>query len=242
MENTIISDMDSIRDICSGLHSARKALKVPSIQPLDVAVLFRNDVNFLLSPYCSVIQDECNIDRVEWEFITPAVLEEYHIYQSVSLNFKEAGKILGGNTQRVAKALARGEFTVSDGHYTIDADPLISIPESLVTTKRTVDNEANLKRFYYVVLSGTEDFLLLDTMVYPHHYMSMLAQKLIKAINQARRDHGCEVGDTVGIMATLPMEYFYLKETQWDSIRGATKCSGLGLEYGSEEIIIDSVL
>lgn len=204
----IVTEMDFVRDLCSKIHAARKALAIPTVQPLQSVVLYKADElsDFLISPYRRIIADECNIKEVTWEMIFDGDYESFGIQTEAKLDFKTAGKVFGKDTQAVGKMIRDGDYVVRHNSIILgDAERVI--PASLVEFRRTVDNEANLKRNHYVGPVENSSFFVLDTLIGPMLYLEKLAQDIVKLVNKERRDRGFQVGDFVDVLVEVPDEY-----------------------------------
>lgn len=217
--------MDFVRELCSSIHAARKALGIPTVQPLQTVVLYKSDElnHFLLYPYSKIIADECNIKEVTWEIIFDGDYESFGIQTEAKLDFKTAGKMFGKDTQAVGKMVREGDYKVLNDSIVL-GDAEREIPASLVEFKRTVDNESNLKRNYYVTPVMSSSFFVLDTLIYPLLYLEKLAQDVVKLINKERRDRGFQVGDSVDVLMGVPDEYSLALHYHMEMVRKNAKC------------------
>ena len=205
--DNIIRDVDFIREMCSTIRAARAEVGIPNIQPLMQVTFYKEIGEFdwlLFNQYADIVEADCNIKSAEWEIIFDDDYEKFNIVKEATLNFREAGKILGKQTQEVGKAIKEGRYTIVDGGVEVDGKFL---DDTLVQVKVYVDNEKNLLNNYHVTRVGEQSFIVLDTMIYSGLYMQRLAQEVVKLINKARKDHGCDVGDFVDVLVGVPDEY-----------------------------------
>lgn len=215
--------MNFVRELCSSIHAARKVLGIPTAQPLESVVLYKSEElnDFILALYSRIISEECNIKEVEWEIIFDGDYERFGIHSESKLNFKEAGKIFGKDTQTIGKHLREGDYTV-DGDNVMVGE--FTVPGNLVEFKRTVDQDHNLKRNYYVSPVMSSSFFVLDTLIYPLLYLEKLAQDVVKLINKERRDRGFQVGDTVDVLLDATEEYRMAIYHNMEMIERNAKC------------------
>lgn len=223
--NDIVKDVDFIREMCSLIRAARAEVGIPNIQPLMSVTFYKELGEFdwlLFNQYADIIAKDCNIKYVEWEIIFDDDYNKFNIIKEASLNFREAGKVLGKQTQEVGKAIREGNYTIKDGGVEVNG---IFLDESLVQVKVYVDNEANLKKDYHVTRVGDQSFIVLDTLIYSGLYLKRLSQEVIKLINKARKDHGCEVGDSVNVVVSAPEEYRAALEENFETVSKYAKCN-----------------
>jgi isoleucyl-tRNA synthetase len=224
----IIKDVDFIREMCSTIRAARAEVGVPNIQPLMSATFYKEIGEFdwlMFSLYSDIVKQDCNLRYVGFEYVFDGDYEKFNINREASLNFREAGKVLGKETQTVAKALKSGDYTIVDGGVEVNGKFL---DDNLVQVKVSVNNEENLKRDYHVTRVGEKSFIVLDTLIYSGLYMQRLAQEIIKLINKERRDRGFEVGDFVDVVLGVTDEYRSSLEPEFgymDSVVKNAKCN-----------------
>lgn len=215
--------MNRVQSFCSVIHFSRKLHAIPTIQPLmSVTFYLSEEIDwFLLSPYKKIISEECNIQHVEREIIFDGDYEDFHISTESKLNFREAGKILGKETQRVGKLVASGEFSTEGDQISVGG---FKLPLDLVKTERTVDNEANNARMWHVMLVGESSFVVLDIEIYSGLYMKRLAQELTRLINTERKVRDYSVSDVVDVGVVTPPEFWNLSQDLLKQIERDAKC------------------
>lgn len=230
MQYDLMSEMDFVKEFCSRIESARKELRIPNIQPLEHIRLFKDDdmESFLLSPYKSLIREAANIKRVDWDYVHVDDYTEYNIKFTSKLNYKEAGKIFGKDTQKIGKLIQESNFNsqtlepLSDYFGFKVGD--FEIPGYLIIHSWTVDNSKNSDKNFYVGMLNKGTFFVLDTLITPRNYFERLAQEIIKEVNKVRRENGNDIGETIEVTLVLSEKYSNAAEMFKDKIEKDAKC------------------
>lgn len=207
-DNSLVTSMDLVRDVCSSALSVRKAHGRRVRLPLLEVTVASNDAE-LLSGFEEIIRDEVNVRKVTLTTEVAGVASfELQVVPSV------VGPRLGKNTQSVIVAVKKGDW-VQDGD------------EIVVASQRLAPGEYSLKMVTRagtasVALSGGRGIVLLDTLITSELEAEGLARDVIRAVQQARRDAGLEVSDRIdliigaenGVIDVLePHRSFISKET-----------------------------
>lgn len=207
-DNSLVTSMDLVRDVCSSALSVRKAHGRRVRLPLLEVTVASNDAE-LLSGFEEIIRDEVNVRKVTLTTDVAGVASfELQVVPSV------VGPRLGKNTQSVIVAVKKGDW-VQDGD------------EIVVASQRLAPGEYSLKMVTRAgtasaALSGGRGIVLLDTLITSELEAEGLARDVIRAVQQARRDAGLEVSDRIdliigaenGVIDVLePHRSFISKET-----------------------------
>ncbi|HEU5108914.1 MAG TPA: isoleucine--tRNA ligase [Micromonosporaceae bacterium] len=214
-DDALVSGMDRVRQVCSAALSLRKSAKLRVRLPLAKLVVAAEDAP-VLDPFVPLVADEVNVKAVE---LTTEVAEHGHF--ELVVNARAAGPRLGGDVQKVIRAVKAGEWTTgADG--TVSAAGITLLPgeyeRRLVATDRGATTE----------LPGGSGLVVLDTEVTPELAAEGLARDLIRVVQQARRAAGLDVSDRITLTVDAPDEVvaaartheaFLASETLADEVR-----------------------
>jgi isoleucyl-tRNA synthetase len=115
----------------------------------------------------------------------------------VAVNARACGPRLGGDTQKVIRAVKAGEWTANpDG--TVEAAGITLLPGEF--TERLVAADASGT----AALPGNTGLVVLDTAVTPELAREGLARDVVRLVQQARRDAGLDVSDRITLMLDAP--------------------------------------
>ncbi len=138
-----------------------------------------------LAPFADILRDEVNVKDV---VLTDDVAA--HGRFEIAVNARVCGPRLGGDTQKVIRAVKAGEWTVEpDGTVTAAGIALLTgeFTERLVA----VDAERT------AALPGNTGLVLLDTVVTPALAAEGTARDVVRVVQQARREAGLDVSDRI---------------------------------------------
>ncbi|MCA1655295.1 MAG: class I tRNA ligase family protein, partial [Pseudonocardiaceae bacterium] len=195
-DSDLVTAMDRVRQVCSAALSLRKARGLRVRQPLARLTVASADAE-QLAGFTDLIREEVNVKSVE---LTTDVA--VHGRFELAVNARACGPRLGGDTQKVIRAVKAGqwEHTPEDtvvaggiellaGEYTerlVAADP-----EETVALPGTLSDP----------LGG---LVVLDTGLTPELEAEGLARDLVRVVQQARRDAGLAVSDRIALTVDAP--------------------------------------
>ncbi|WP_276957622.1 isoleucine--tRNA ligase [Ferrimicrobium acidiphilum] len=188
-DSKLVEEMELVREICSQVHSIRKAtgnrarlplrsVTVASLTPLD------------LTPYLDLIEAETNVKTV---LITDDF--DRFAHQRLSVNPATLGPRIGAATQQVIRAIREGEYTMEDGQPVVAGVRLEAGEYSL--TLEAVDPRSMR------VLSDRSTVVALDLTTDEALELEGLARDLIRAIQQHRKGSGYDVTDRIDLVLVL---------------------------------------
>lgn len=184
----LVHAMDRVRQVCSSALALRKSNNLRVRLPLAKIVVATPDAE-VLDGFTDLVADEVNVKEVELATDVAA-----HGHFEVSVNARAAGPRLGGDVQKVIKAVKSGEWSrtaeggvVAAGIELHDGE----FSEHLVSTDPGAAS----------ALPGGGGLVVLDTEVTDELAAEGVARDVVRLIQQARRDAGLEVSDR--ITATL---------------------------------------
>jgi isoleucyl-tRNA synthetase len=212
-DDALVSGMDRVRQVCSAALSLRKSARLRVRLPLARLVVAASDAP-VLEPFVALISDEVNVKAVE---LTTDVARHGHF--ELAVNARAAGPRLGGDVQKVIRAVKAGEWATEDG--TVFAAGIELLPgeyeRRLVATDRGATTE----------LPGGSGLVVLDTDVTPELAAEGLARDLVRVVQQARRAADLDVSDRITLAVDAPEdvvaaarvhEAFIAGETLADSV------------------------
>jgi isoleucyl-tRNA synthetase len=115
----------------------------------------------------------------------------------VAVNARACGPRLGGDTQKVIRAVKAGEWAANaDG--TVEAGGITLLPGEF--TERLVAADASGTG----ALPGNTGLVVLDTAVTPELAREGLGRDVVRLVQQARRDAGLDVSDRITLILDAP--------------------------------------
>jgi isoleucyl-tRNA synthetase len=185
-DDALVAAMDRVRQVASAALSLRKARGLRVRLPLAALTVAAADAP-LLEPFADVLRDEVNVKSV----VLTTDVAEYGRFE-VAVNARACGPRLGGDTQKVIRAVKAGEWRAEpDG--TVEAAGVTLLPGEF--TERLVAADATGT----AALPGNTGLVVLDTAVTPELEREGLARDVVRLVQQARRDAGLDVSDRVAL-------------------------------------------
>jgi isoleucyl-tRNA synthetase len=163
----------------------------------------------VLAPFVELISDEVNVKSVE---LTADVAAHGHF--ELVVNARAAGPRLGGDVQKVIRAVKAGEWTVSDGVVVAAGIELLDgeYERRLVATDPGAATE----------LPGGSGLVVLDTEVTAELAAEGLARDLIRVVQQARRAANLDVSDRITLTVSAPDDVVAAARTHEAFLAGET--------------------
>ncbi|MGH3910021.1 MAG: DUF5915 domain-containing protein, partial [Pseudonocardiaceae bacterium] len=206
----LVATMDRVRQVVSAALSLRKARGHRVRQPLPTLTVAAPDAT-TLAPFTDLIRDEVNVRCVE---LTEDV--SAHGRFELTVNARACGPRLGGDTQKVIRAVKAGEWERGpDGGVTAGGIELLpgEYTERLVAAEHADPTEVT-------VLPGNSGLVALDTTVTPELAAEGLARDLVRVVQQARRQAGLDVSDRIGLTVDAPDEVLAAAREHQEFIAG----------------------
>ena len=208
----LVAAMDRVREIASSGLALRKARGLRVRLPLARLTVVTPNAS-TIQDYLDILADELNVRLVVPESFTPESLVAHGLEQRLTINARALGPRLGKGVQdviREAKAgnwaadpvVRVGDIELAAGEYTLDID--VSDPESAIS-----------------LLPGG-GFVVLDTHVSPELEAEGLARDVVRAVQQARKDAGLDVGDRISLTVAGDAVAIAAVETHRELIAGET--------------------
>ena len=184
-DDELVANMDLVRDVCSAAHSVRKAERLRARLPLPGVTVALPDAESRLAPYRELVADEVNVREVTFTSAVDELGERV-----LSVNPRAAGPRLGGEVQKVIKAVKSGDwFTKEDGAVVAGG---ITLEAGEYDLRLVPADEATSR-----ALPSQDGLVVLDTAVTPELEQEGLARDVVRLANEARRRAGLNVSDRI---------------------------------------------
>ncbi|PYY40157.1 isoleucine--tRNA ligase [Curtobacterium sp. MCPF17_046] len=187
-DDALVAAMDRVRDVASKGLALRKATGKRVRLPLATLTLVVPDTA-AVEPFADILRDELNVKRVVLEQQAEESLSQYGIERKLTVNARAAGPRIGKAVQQVIPAAKRGDWTATETGVTVGG---IDLVEGEFTLDLTVADTSKAVAF----LDGG-GFVVLDTVTTPELEAEGIARDVVRAVQQARRDAGLDVGDRI---------------------------------------------
>ncbi|PZE82143.1 isoleucine--tRNA ligase [Curtobacterium sp. MCBD17_032] len=187
-DDALVAAMDRVRDVASKGLALRKATGKRVRLPLATLTLVVPDTA-AVEPFADILRDELNVKRVVLEQQAEESLAQYGIERKLTVNARAAGPRIGKAVQQVIPAAKRGDWTATETGVTVGG---IDLVEGEFTLDLTVADTSKAVAF----LDGG-GFVVLDTVTTPELEAEGIARDVVRAVQQARRDAGLDVGDRI---------------------------------------------
>jgi isoleucyl-tRNA synthetase len=213
--------MNLVREISSLGRNARSAAALKVRQPLAKVEVVLSDTahQAWLEDHVALIAEELNVKAVE--FTTEA--QEYISY-SVVPNFKALGPRLGKSMPLVKKLLSEADGGALLNELRSTGRVELSLPDSSVISLSTDDVEIRLQpREGWTAAQGAGAVVVLATELTPELIAEGTARDLVRGIQDARKDLGCQFTDRIELgVATASDEVRAAIERHADYIQSET--------------------
>ncbi len=187
----LVAGMDRVRQVASAALSLRKSAKVRVRQPLPSLTVAAADASTLV-PFTDLLRDEVNVRDVA---LTGDVAT--HGRFELAVNARAAGPRLGGDVQKVIRAVKAGEWSANpDG--TVAAGGIDLVDGEFTEKLVAADPE------HTAALPDNAGLVVLDTAVTPELAAEGTARDVVRVVQQARREAGLAVSDRVALTLTGP--------------------------------------
>jgi len=234
----LVAGMDLAREVCSVASSLRKARQLRTRLPLGTLTVVLDDPA-VLGDFVGIIADEVNVKDVRLVATASEEGAAYGVSQRLTVNARAAGPRLGKDVQVAIRAAKAGDWSITgDGDVVAGGLPLEEGEYVVETVAASADESSALA----VLPSG--GFLVLDTVVTPELAAEGVARDLVRAVQQARRDAGLEVGDRIVLRIGGETAVREAAGAHADLITGETLATDFAVEseeWGPTEAVTVSV-
>ncbi|MGN6324703.1 isoleucine--tRNA ligase [Pseudolysinimonas sp.] len=222
----LVRTMDRVREIASAGNALRKARQLRVRLPLAGATIVSADGD-ALAAYGDILRDELNLKRVEFAPLQESSLGDWGITRRLGVNARALGPRIGKDVQRVIQAAKAGDWsqdgdvvtaggvTLQDGEYELELQV------------------ADADRAIAFLPGG--GFVVLDTATTPELEAEGLARDVVRAVQQARKDAGLDVGDRIRLTLTGDEVVVAAVEAHRELIAGETLAAAVEVTIGPAE-------
>jgi len=191
----LVEAMDRVRQVASAALSLRKSAGLRVRLPLARLTVAAADAQ-VLAPFVDILRDEVNVKDV---VLTDDVAG--HGRFEIAVNARACGPRLGGDTQKVIRAVKAGEWEQgADG--TVTAGGIALLPGEF--TRRLVAAPRAGEQVTVGALPASSGLVVLDVVVTPQLAAEGLAKDVVRLVQQARREAGLDVSDRITLTLDGP--------------------------------------
>ena len=182
-DDKLVAEIETVREICSQIHSIRKQAGLRSRLPLR-RVTIASSTSLNLAGYEDLIKAETNVKEVVF---TTAFARYAH--QRITIVPRLIGPRLGGDVQRVIKAVKEGEYRVTEHGVEAAGVPLLSGEYSMAL--EPTDPETMR------VLESQTAVVALDVALDEDLLLEGMARDLLRHVQKHRKLAGYDVTDRI---------------------------------------------
>ena len=193
----LVADMGLVRAVCSASLSLRKAAGLRVRQPLSALTVAVPGAE-RLRPLAALVADQVNVREVVLTDLAEA--DSAGVAQRLVVNARAAGPRLGRGVQDVIRAARAGDWSLDDGALTAGGVALVEGEYELVT------EAAGGGEGHVVATLPGGGFVVLATEVTPELAAAGWAADVVRAVQDARKAAGLDVGDRIVLTLTVPRE------------------------------------
>jgi isoleucyl-tRNA synthetase len=194
-DDALVAAMDRVRQVASVALSLRKASGLRVRLPLATLTVAAADAD-ALGPFLDIVADEVNVKDV----VLTDDVAGYGRFE-IAVNARACGPRLGGDTQKVIRAVKAGEWEArADG--TVVAGGIELLPGEF--TERLVPAADAGADIAVAALPNNSGLVVLDRTVTPELAAEGTARDVVRVVQQARRDAALDVSDRITLTVDGP--------------------------------------
>ena len=220
-DDALVEAMDSVRAIASSGLSLRKSTGLRVRLPLARLTVVAPDPA-ALEPFAAILRDELNVKSVVLTPLSEESLADYGVTRKLTVNARAAGPRIGKQVQQVIPAAKKGDWRPSGENVVVGGVELL--PGEFTLELAVADASAAIG------FVGDGGFVLLDTATTPELEAEGLARDVVRAVQQARKNAGLDVGDRIATTLGLDAPGADAVETHRDLIQAETLTTELVIE------------
>lgn len=197
-DQDLVAAMDHAREVCSSVLHLREQAKIPVRIPLSHLSIAGPRAQ-TLRPYVELLADEINVKAVELDDEAP---------EGFAPSLKPDAKLLGPRLkeqmQAVMAAAKSGDWKMADRGRAEVAGVVLE-PDEFTVTLAAADADSS-SQIVNAVLDDGLTVVSLDMEVTDELLQEGQARRLVRLIQQARRDMGLHISDRIELSLALPGE------------------------------------
>jgi isoleucyl-tRNA synthetase len=216
LDHELVAAMDAVREISSASLALRKQSGRRVRLPLARLTVVTTDAAALV-PFEAILRDELNVKAVDLVALDEASAEAYGVTKRLTVNARAAGPRLGKTVQQAIQAARSGDWT-------LDGETVVAGGIALEPGEYDLVLEAGASGDGASALGLLRDggFVILDTATTPELEAEGVARDVVRAVQEARKAAGLEVGDRIRLALALDAESRDAAEAHRDLIMGET--------------------
>jgi isoleucyl-tRNA synthetase len=220
-DDALVEAMDAVRDIASSGLALRKSTGLRVRLPLARLTVVAPDPA-ALEPFAAILRDELNVKSVVLTPLSEESLGDYGVTRRLTVNARAAGPRIGKQVQQVIPAAKKGDWQPSGENVVVGGVELL--PGEFTLELAVADPSAAIG------FVGDGGFVLLDTATTAELEAEGLARDVVRAVQQARKNAGLDVGDRITTTLGLDDPGADAVETHRDLIQAETLTTELVIE------------
>ncbi|GAA1817226.1 isoleucine--tRNA ligase [Agromyces neolithicus] len=220
-DDALVAAMDAVREISGSALALRKQAGRRVRLPLSKLTIVTTDVAGLTA-FEAILRDELNVKSVDLVALDGSSAEAYGVTKRLSVNARAAGPRLGKSVQQAIQAARAGDWS-------LDGDTVVAGGISLEPAEYDLVLEAGGSEDGQSALAllGDGGFVILDTATTPELEAEGRARDIVRAVQDARKAAGLEVGDRIRLTLSLDVESRASAEAHRELIAGETLATAL---------------
>ena len=209
----LLAAMDRVREIASSGLALRKARGLRVRLPLQRITIVLPEIDSQ-EPFVDIVGDELNVRDVSLERLEPSSLEAFGITRRLSVNARALGPRVGKDVQRIIQASKAGDWTQEGDTVVVGGTPLETGEYELELQAADADQA--------IAFLPGGGFIVLDIHLTPELEAEGLARDVVRAVQQARKDAGLDVGDRISLTVSGDAAAIAAVEAHRELIAGET--------------------
>ncbi|ROS59600.1 isoleucyl-tRNA synthetase [Frigoribacterium sp. PhB160] len=232
-DEALVDAMDAVRSIASAGLALRKSTGLRVRLPLARLTVVVPETTGLDS-FREILRDELNVKDVALVPLSEEALGTFGVTRRLRVDARAAGPRIGKQVQQVIPAAKKGDWQPAGDNVVVGGVELL--PGEFTLELAVADPTAAIG------FVGDGGFVLLDTATTPELEAEGLARDVVRAVQQARKEAGLDVGDRVVTTLTTDRAAAEAVEAHRDLITGETLTTELRVELREEAVAPDTAV
>ena len=189
IDDKIVTEIDTIRDICNCVLSLRKEANIRVRMPLKkITICYQKGQFEFSNEHLNIIRQEVNAHEIE--LFTDNIDEIASI--NVVLDMRECGRLFGPKLKCILEAQKNNDFIISDGNLEIAG---VKIDKALFGIEyKTKDGTRAMRCNSHNIL------VMIDTSQDHEIIIEGLARDIIRIVQQSRKNAKLEISDKIDVI------------------------------------------